>query len=131
MLAFEGNTGPYLLFAYVRIKSIFRKAGEQGLSSGFESAGLLIREPEEKTLALTLLRYPSTVASVARSLEPHRMCGFLYELAGAFSRFFEKCQVLRAEDESVRLSRLRLCDLTARVLADGLDCLGIETLERM
>ncbi|RNC80508.1 MAG: arginine--tRNA ligase [Phycisphaera sp.] len=131
MLAFEGNTGPYLLFAYVRIKSIFRKAGEQGLSSGFESAELLIREPEEKTLALTLLRYPSTVAAVARSLEPHRMCGYLYELAGAFSRFFEKCQVLRAEDESVRLSRLRLCDLTARVLADGLDCLGIETLERM
>lgn len=131
MLAFEGNTGPYLLFAYVRIRSIFRKAGEQGLSSGFENAVLLIREPEEKTLALTLLRYPSTVASVARSLEPHRMCGYLYELAGAFSRFFEKCQVLRAEDESVRLSRLRLCDLTARVLADGLDCLGIETLERM
>ncbi len=131
MLAFEGNTGPYLLFAYVRIMSIFRKAGEQGLSSGFEDAELLIRESEEKTLALTLLRYPSTVAAVARSLEPHRMCGFLYELAGAFSRFFEKCQVLRAEDESVRLSRLRLCDLTARVLADGLDCLGIETLERM
>lgn len=131
MLAFEGNTGPYLLFAYVRIRSIFRKAAEQNLTSGFEKAELLIREPEEKTLALTLLRYPSTVDSVARSLEPHRMCGYLYELAGAFSRFFEKCQVLRAEDESIRLSRLRLCDLTSRVLADGLDCLGIETLERM
>lgn len=131
MLAFEGNTGPYLLFAYVRIKSIFRKAEEQGLTSGYASAALSIREDEEKTLALTLLRYPSTVAAVARSLEPHRMCGYLYELAGAFSRFFEKCQVLRAEDEATRLSRLRLCDLTARVLADGLDCLGIEPLERM
>lgn len=131
MLAFEGNTGPYLLFAYVRIKSIFRKAEEQGLASGYASAALSIREDEEKTLALTLLRYPSTVAAVARTLEPHRMCGYLYELAGAFSRFFEKCQVLRAEDEATRLSRLRLCDLTARVLADGLDCLGIEPLERM
>lgn len=131
MLAFEGNTGPYLLFAYVRIRSIFRKAEDQGIAGGFETAELLIREPEEKTLALSLLRYPSTVAAVARTLEPHRMCGYLYELAGAFSRFFEKCQVLRAEDEQIRLSRLRLCDLTSRVLADGLDCLGIQTIDRM
>jgi len=131
MLAFEGNTGPYLLFAYVRIRSIFRKAQDQGIATGFESAELLIREPEEKTLALALLRYPSTVATVARTLEPHRMCGYLYELAGSFSRFFEHCQVLRAEDESIRLSRLRLCDLTSRVLADGLDCLGIQTIDRM
>ncbi len=131
MLAFEGNTGPYLLYTYVRIRSIFRKAEEQGLASGFASAALAINEPDEKTLALVLLRYPSTVASVARTLEPHRMCGFLYELAGAFSRFFEHCPVLKAESDPVRLSRLRLCDLTARVLADGLECLGIQTLERM
>ena len=131
MLAFEGNTGPYLLFAYVRIRSIFRKAQDQGIAAGFESAELLIREPEEKTLALALLRYPSTVATVARTLEPHRMCGYLYELAGSFSRFFEHCQVLRAEEEEIRLSRLRLCDLTSRVLADGLDCLGIQTIDRM
>ena len=131
MLAFEGNTGPYLLYTYVRIRSIFRRAEEQGLAAGFASAALAVSEPDEKTLALVLLRYPSTVASVARTLEPHRMCGYLYELAGAFSRFFEHCPVLKAENESTRLSRLRLCDLTARVLADGLDCLGIQTLERM
>lgn len=131
MLAFEGNTGPYLLYTYVRIRSIFRKAQEQGLASGFGGAPLKIVQPEEKSLALTLLRYPGTVSAVARTLEPHRLCGYLYELAGAFGRFFEHCPVLKAEDEGTRLSRLRLCDLTARVLADGLDCLGIRTLERM
>lgn len=131
MLAFEGNTGPYLLYTYVRIRSIFRKAEEQGLASGFAFAALEVSEPDEKALALALLRYPATVASVARTLEPHRMCGYLYELAGAFSRFFERCPVLKAETESSRLSRLRLSDITARVLTDGLDCLGIQTLERM
>lgn len=131
MLAFEGNTGPYLLYTYVRIRSIFRRAQEQGLASGFASAALEIKEPDEKALALVLLRYPSAVSSVARTLEPHRMCGYLYELAGAFSRFFEHCPVLKAETQASRLSRLRLSDLTARVLADGLDCLGIRTLERM
>ena len=131
MLAFEGNTGPYLLYAVVRIRSIFRKAAEQGVEAGFASAPLLLNEPAEKRLALALLRYPSTVRSVADSLEPHRMCGYLYELAGLFSSFFESCPVLRAPDDAARLSRLRLCDLTARVLADGLDALGIQTLERM
>ncbi|MFI4872478.1 MAG: arginine--tRNA ligase, partial [Phycisphaerales bacterium JB061] len=131
MLAFEGNTGPYLLYTYVRIQSIFRKAREQGVADGYESAPLSINEPEEKQLALVLLRYPATVASVARTLEPHRMCGYLYELAGTFSRFFEKCPVLKADTDASRLARLRLCNLTARVLEDGLDCLGIQTLERM
>lgn len=131
MLAFEGNTGPYLLYTYVRIRSIFRKAQEQGIAAGYESAALAINEPEEKQLALVLLRYPATVAAVSRTLEPHRMCGYLYELAGTFSRFFEHCPVLKAETVGTRLSRLRLADLTARVLEDGLDCLGIQTLERM
>ncbi|MEM8758188.1 MAG: arginine--tRNA ligase, partial [Planctomycetota bacterium] len=131
MLAFEGNTGPYLLYAYVRIRSIFRRAAEQGLAGGSESAPIMLAEPKEKQLALALLRYPSTVRSVGRSLEPHRLCGYLYELAGAFSSFFESCPVLKASDDATRLSRLRLCDLTSRVLADGLDALGIPTVERM
>ncbi|HED54109.1 MAG TPA: arginine--tRNA ligase, partial [Phycisphaerales bacterium] len=80
---------------------------------------------------LVLLRYPSTVAAVGRTLEPHRMCGYLYELAVAFSRFFEHCPVLKAGDDATRRSRLRLCGLTSRVLVDGLDCLGIETIDRM
>ena len=129
MLAFEGNTGPYLLYAVVRVRSIFRKAVEQGIELD-HSAPLLIREPQEKTLALLLLRYSSVVRAAADSLEPHRMCLFLYDLATAYSSFFEHCPVLKADDD-VRASRLRLCDLTARVLTDGLGDLGIPTLERM
>lgn len=131
MLAFEGNTGPYLLYALVRVKSIFRKAAERGVGSGWESAPLRIEAPAEKALALALLRYPGALRSVADALEPHRLCGYLYDLAGAFSVFFDACPVLAAPDEPTRLSRLRLCDLTARVLADGLHALGIPTLERM
>ncbi len=131
MVSFEGNTGPYLLYAGVRIRSIFRKANEQGLADGFASAPLSIVEAAEKQLALALLRYPGTVRSVAVSLEPHRLCGYLYELAGAFSTFFENCPVLKAPDDAMRLSRLRLCDLTSRVLTDGLDALGIRSLDRM
>lgn len=131
MLAFEGNTGPYLLYANVRIRSIFRKAAEQQLDSGYEAAPLMLHAPEERRLALALLRYPSTLRSVADSLEPHRLCTFLYELAGLFSSFFERCPVLKAPDDATRLSRLRLCDLTSRVLTDGLDALGIQPLDRM
>ncbi|MEO1718415.1 MAG: arginine--tRNA ligase [Planctomycetota bacterium] len=131
MVSFEGNTGPYLLYAGVRIKSIFRKATDQGLADGFASAALSINEPAEKQLALMLLRYPGTMYSVAASLQPHHLCGYLYELAGAFSSFFEACPVLKAQDDATRLGRLRLCDLTSRVLTDGLDALGIRTLDRM
>jgi arginyl-tRNA synthetase len=130
MLAFEGNTGPYLLYANARIRSIFRRAEEQGVLGEMRGAALPVHDPAERQLALLLLRYPGTVRSVADSLEPHRLCGYLYELAGAFSAFFERCPVLKAEGE-VRGGRLRLCDLTSRVLVDGLDCLGIRALERM
>jgi arginyl-tRNA synthetase len=129
MLSFEGNTGPYLLYALVRIKSIFRKA--EGVGAGWEGAPLIVEAPEEKGLALTLLRYPSTMASVAESLEPHRLCMYLYDLATTFSGFFDRCPVLKAETEARRASRLRLCGMTARVLEDGLHALGIPTLERM
>ena len=131
MLAFEGNTGPYLLYALARVRSIFRKAEERGLGTAHTSAEFLITEPAEKALALTLLRYPQTVRSAADTLHPHRLCGLLFDLATAFSAFFVQCRVLDAQDESVRQSRLRLCDLTGRVLADGLATLGIPVLDRM
>lgn len=131
MLAFEGDTGPYLLYALVRIKSIFRKAEERGLTADASRAPFHINEPAEKTLALTLLRYPSALQGVADALEPHRLCAFLHDLAGAFSTFFTACPVLQAEDAQTRASRLRLCALTARVLEDGLTTLGIPTVERM
>ncbi|MCC6661828.1 MAG: arginine--tRNA ligase [Phycisphaerales bacterium] len=131
MLAFEGNTGPYLLYALVRTRSIFRKGGERGIGGGWRSAPLRIEHPAEKALALALLRYPGVVKSVGDSLEPHRLCQYAYDLAGAFSTFFDACPVLQAPDDATRDARLRLCDLTARVLADALGVLGLPTLERM
>jgi arginyl-tRNA synthetase len=132
MMSFEGNTGPYLLYALVRIRSIFRKAAERfGEAAGFRSAPFLVREPEERSLALALLRYPGAVQAVADSLEPHRLTQYLYELAGTFSAFFQACPVLQAPDEAVRNARLRLCDLAARILEDGLGLLGIKGLQRM
>jgi arginyl-tRNA synthetase len=131
MLSFEGNTGPYLLYALVRIKSIFRKAAERGVGTGWEQAAPSVAAPAEKQLALAILRFPGTVRSVAELLEPHRMCQYLYDLAGAFSSFFENCPVVTAETDDVRKARLKLAALTGRVLEDGLHVLGIPTLERM
>ena len=133
MLAFEGNTGPYLQYAQVRVRSIFRKASEEhGITEDSLSGGPLSLEmPEEKTLALELLKYPSIVRASAEACEPHRLCGYLFELATAFSSFFTACPVLKAEREDLKVSRLRLASLTGRVLRDGLHCLGIAAPERM
>lgn len=131
MLAFEGNTGPYLLYALVRIRSIFRRAEERGVALDHADAPIIIAEPAEKSLALALLRYPSAVRGVASALEPMRLCSYLYGLAGAYSSFFDACPVLAAENDETRRSRLRLCELTARVLEDGLGVLGLPTAERM
>ncbi len=130
MIAFEGNTGPYLLYAYARIRSIFRKAAERNIGDTWHAAPFVLAESAEKALALTLLRYPAVMRGVSDSLEPHRLCQYLYDLAGAFSTFFDACPVLQ-EAAATRDSRLRLCDLTSRVLRDGLTCLGIPVLERM
>lgn len=129
MVAFEGNTGPYMQYAHARVCSIFARGGVT--EESFRDAPLHILEPAEKALALKLLQYGNVVADVGRSLEPHRLCTFLYELAEAYSTFYQQCHVLKAEDDSRRRSRLRLCDLVRRVLADGLDLLGIEAPQRM
>jgi len=132
MMSFEGNTGPYILYAQVRIKSIFRTAEEKlGKLPEWKTAPLDLGTPEEKSLALTLLRYPAAVRSVADSLEPHRMCAYLYDLATAYSSFYQNCKVVGAPSEAITASRLRLCSLTERTLADGLQILGIPMLERM
>ena len=132
MLAFEGNTGPYLLYALVRLKNIPRRAAEQAVDVAAEtsSSHFAIAEPDEKKLALELLRYPAAVASVGESLEPHRLCTYLYDLATAFSGFYDRCPVLKADPE-VRGPRLKLCDLTRRTLQDGLNTLGLPTVDRM
>ncbi len=139
MLAFEGNTGPYLLYALVRIRSIFRKAIERfgapvvSAAAGNNGGGAAfnLNTPEERQLALALLRYPNAIRGVTEALEPHRLCQFLFDLAQTFSTFVTNCQVLTAETESLRDSRLRLCALTDRVMADGLSILGIKSVERM
>ncbi|MFG0273651.1 MAG: arginine--tRNA ligase [Phycisphaerales bacterium] len=134
MLAFEGDTGPYLQYALVRVRSIFRRAASElgeAEAEASRSAPLLLETPEEKTLALLLLRYAGALESVGASLEPHRLCNYLHDLAGAFSQFFQACPVLKAETEALRRSRLRLSDLTGRVLEDGMTTLGLVALEQM
>jgi arginyl-tRNA synthetase len=132
MLAFEGDTGPYLLYALVRTRSIARKAAEAGVDAAtIADAPLLLEEPAERALALALLRYPGVVRAAGEHSEPSRLCAYLYALAGAFSSFFDQCPVLRAENGAQMASRLRLCSITARVLGDGLTSLGIPTVERM
>jgi arginyl-tRNA synthetase len=125
-LALNGNSGPYLQYAYARMRSILRKAAAQDAAPGT----IALAEPTERALALALLRYPMAVAEVARSARPHILCDQLYEVAQAFSTFYAACPVLQSEP-AVRASRLALVALTADVLRAGLDLLGIETLERM
>jgi arginyl-tRNA synthetase len=130
MLAVEGRTGPYLQYAYARIYSIFRRAAEQGVARTAQAA-ISLREPAERKLALELLDFGNAVLEAGEGLKPHRLCGYLHDLATAFTAFFENCPVLKAPDEATRASRLALCESTARVLACGLGLLGIAAPERM
>lgn len=139
MVSFEGNTGPYLLYALARVRKIFVNAAEKGhvpaepaeLAAMLDAAPLDVSHAAEKGLSLALLRYPGVVHDAARTLEPSRVCAYLYELAGAFSSFYDACHVVGAETDAIRLSRLRLCRVVEHVLADGLTLLGIPTLQRM
>jgi arginyl-tRNA synthetase len=130
MLAFDGNTAPYLMYAHARCRSIFRKGGMSDADIPSLLSKLQVAEPEERALALQLLGFSAVVDKTGETLQPHRLCGFLYELATAFTGFFEKCPVLKSE-EPVRSSRLALTALTAKVLARGLDLLGIRAPEQM
>ena len=129
MLALNGNTAPYLQYAYARIRSIFRK-GEVDSSLATRHSSLALIAPEEIALAKHLLDFGLTLEAVAEEYRPNFLCNYLFELAGRFTSFYENCPVLKAE-EAVRDSRLALCDLTARVLRQGLDVLGIEVVEQM
>jgi len=131
MLAAEGRTGPYLQYAHARIHSIFRKAREAGVAAATAQAPVALAEPAERALGLELLGFGAAVLESADTLKPHRLAGYLYDLATAFTAFFENCPVLRAPDDRTRESRLKLCALTASVLARGLGLLGIEAPERM
>ena len=127
MLAFEGDTGPYLQYAHARIRSIFRRAGVAPPAPG---AVPLLGEPQERALALQLLGFAAAVEATAETCSPSKLCTYLFELATSFTTFYEACRVL-VDDEAVRASRLGLCDLTARVLELGLSLLGMEAPEQM
>jgi arginyl-tRNA synthetase len=126
MLAFEGNTAPYLMYAHARIQSILRRAAETGAAPG----PLTLEAPQERGLALALVQFPGILDRAAETLQPHRLCAFLYDVAGAFTAFYEACPVLKSEGP-LRASRLALCDATARTLALGLELLGIAAPAQM
>ncbi|MCT4714367.1 arginine--tRNA ligase [Enterobacteriaceae bacterium H18W14] len=129
MLAFEGNTAPYMQYAYTRVLSVFRKANVN--EAELLKAPVVITEDREAQLAARLLQFEETLNVVARDGTPHVMCSYLYDLAGLFSGFYEHCPILTADSEQARDSRLKLALLTAKTLKLGLDTLGIETVERM
>ena len=129
MLSFEGNTAPYMQYAYTRIRSIFNRS--QIALREVEQAQLSITDEKERALAIKLLQFEEAVQVVGKDGTPHVLCAYLYELAGAFSSFYENCPILNHDDQQVKLSRLKLALLTERTLKQGLDLLGIKTVEKM
>jgi arginyl-tRNA synthetase len=129
MLAFEGNTGPYLQYAHARVHSIFRR-GEISIDD-VAGAGVTVTEDAERALVLHLLALGDAIRVTAETLQPHRLCTYLFELASLFTTFYEHCPVLRADDDATRTSRLALCAVTARALRLGLELLGIEAPHQM
>jgi len=126
MLSLQGNTAPYLQNAYVRIRSIFRKAGEPAPKID----KLILGDPSETNLAKRLCQFAEIVPQVLNDFRPNVLANYLFELANSFHTFYEACPVLKSK-EPVRSSRLALCDLSGRVLQRGLDLLGIKVPEKM
>jgi arginyl-tRNA synthetase len=125
MLSFQGNTAPYLQYSHVRIRSIFRKAEDARAGTT-----VTLTEPAELVLVKKLLQFGEVLPQVLDDYRPNQLANYLYELASTFHSFFEACPVLKAE-AATRESRLLLCDISARVLKQGLALLGIEAPERM
>jgi arginyl-tRNA synthetase len=129
MLAFEGNTSPYLQYAHARICSIFRKTGVD--RAAVRGVTPILGHTAERALTVRLLQFDTAVWDTLDKYSPHRLCTYLYELASEFSSFYEHCPIMRAESEEQKMSRLALCDFTARVMEQGLALLGIESPEQM
>jgi arginyl-tRNA synthetase len=130
MLSLRGNTAPYLQNAYVRIQSIFRKAGASEGGASARPHPIALSEPAELTLAKRLCQFAEIVPTILNDFRPNILANYLFELANSFHAFYEACPVLKSE-EPARSSRLALCQLTARTLQRGLNLLGIELPERM
>ncbi|MFB6421997.1 MAG: arginine--tRNA ligase [Candidatus Malihini olakiniferum] len=128
MLTFKGNTAPYMQYAYTRVASIFKRAN---IDKSTLTKPLVLSDRQETALATRLLQFEETITTVAREGTPHVMCAYLYSLAGLFSSFYENFPILSAESDIVRQSRLKLAMLTAETLKQGLNTLGIETVEKM
>jgi len=129
MLSFEGNTAPYLQYAYARIQSIFRKAE---IDTNALNSNIHVRQEQEKTLTLKLLQFSEVLEQVTREAYPHVLCSYLYDVASQFMRFYEACPILKEDvDTDTRNSRLAIAQVTAKTLKTGLDLLGIETMDKM
>ncbi|OUS36094.1 arginine--tRNA ligase, partial [Oleispira antarctica] len=128
MLSFEGNTAPYLMYAYTRVASIFDKAG---LDMNTITGDIKLVDEKEKDLANKLMQFPEILERLAKRGQPHTLCSYVYEVAGLFSSFYENCPILAAESEEQKQSRLCLAALAGKTIKQGLNLLGITTLERM
>jgi arginyl-tRNA synthetase len=130
MLSLDGNTAPYMQYAYARVRSIFRKGGHEAEVHRADAAPIPLEDPKELALAKAILRFPEVLDRAIEDYRPNVLAAYLYGLAGAFTAFYDACPVIQSEG-TLRAARLKLCDLTARVIARGLGLLGIETIERM
>ena len=124
MLSFEGNTAPYLQYSYTRIRSLFRRAGVNCLEGG----KIKITEETEIRLGIKLLQFPEAIEGSLEDYQANVLCAYLYELSGLFNNFYETCPVLGSHNQT---SRLILCDLTSQIIKQGLELLGITTVEQM
>ena len=138
MLAMNGNTATYMQYAYARVRSIFAKGNFDAEALRVSDAAINLSPPDkkaereaERALALELLRFAEALDLTAADYRPNQLTAYLFELANRYSTFFEHCHVLRAESETLRHSRLLLCDLTARTIQKGLELLGIKVVEKM
>ncbi|MFV2070729.1 MAG: DALR anticodon-binding domain-containing protein, partial [Pirellulales bacterium] len=131
MLGMKGNTATYMQYSYARVQSIFRKGQISVERVRHDPAPLVVEHPAERALARALLQLPEAIDRSLVDYRPNHLTGYLFETAGAFADFFQQCPVLRSESDAVMLSRLKLCDLTARTLRLGLSLLGIDVVEKM
>ena len=131
MLALTGNTATYLQYSYARVFGIFSRSGVDIDALRKSDAQIVLDEPAERTLAKQLLGFSEAIDDTLADYRPNLLSNYLYDLSKAFTSFFDKCSVIKADNDDQRNSRLLLCDLTARTLKQGLELLGIEVVQKM